>query len=778
MSTITQVIPVPLSGFGVAVDVSSMVGPKTVFLTGRFRGSYVLYGSHVGGNLAPLFQFDAGGVEGIRLTLSGALATVALKSMATDASGVSASISGESVPGNNTFAVLGTLSPGDSGPQPSYDLGVSNYQEGLNFILTGGLEGKLAVEGSSDNVGWNPIGQFSVDPSGTSLLASSPGPEFVPLATDDMVRYVRLNVIGRVVGGLTVTVGGSKIVSGGSSVGTLSQTYQAGANAVDQSMVLLDSKGGKVTINSASATFTDPVAFQVDTYTGVGAAFKTTGGMILGPVNILVELSGSSSNVSGATSGVSIGSGNTITGQGPVAIGPSANASGDASISVGSSASSYGRYDIAIGNNAMAGAGSGAPCNIAIGNNVVANTDVLPGFGMVSVGVAVSGYGNGSVVVGSDSTDYGDNNVLVGSNNNVGTSIVSYRGCVAIGLGITGIGDNTVMVGNGALTDGVNCIAIGNGAHAQPGSWGNGIAIGNGASVPSGATFSIAIGSTCEAKADTSFAIGASCVLDATATFSVGVGRNVHVFDTETVAIGNVLIAEGARQVLIGTQSHIDSSANCIAIGDSNILLGPNTGNMIAIGQSLDVTGLQNAVVLGSRITFAGSGQGDDVLIGSDITFVGAVSLSQSIVIGGWNQIGDGGLGIIVGYGSSIGDHTSGLVLGRGASVAAVDLNMTYTCIAIGLGAIAADAECVIGHSDPVVITNPAIRHFVVRGMVGVVGSVSAYAIDTISAISEPTANNTGLTVTYNDGITISNKLIQAGDVGTLPLGAKVLFIV
>lgn len=225
MSTITVVIPVPVSGLGAPVGVSTMVGPKTFILTGTYRGAYVLCGSHDGVRFAPLFQFDAGGVEGVRHTFSGALAWVALRSLAQDSSGVTASISAENVPGDTTFAGLGTLLPGAIGPQAPVDLGTSDYQSGMNFILTGGLEGKLVVEGSSDSVRWNPLGQFSVDPSGPGLLGPS-SPEFSPLESDVQVRYVRLNVLGRVVGsGLIVTVGGSKSGGGGGAVETLSQTY-------------------------------------------------------------------------------------------------------------------------------------------------------------------------------------------------------------------------------------------------------------------------------------------------------------------------------------------------------------------------------------------------------------------------------------------------------------------------------------------------------------------------------------------------------------------------
>ena len=45
MSTSVFSITVPGSGFGPAADVSSLVGEKTVVLSGRFRGAYVLLSS-------------------------------------------------------------------------------------------------------------------------------------------------------------------------------------------------------------------------------------------------------------------------------------------------------------------------------------------------------------------------------------------------------------------------------------------------------------------------------------------------------------------------------------------------------------------------------------------------------------------------------------------------------------------------------------------------------------------------------------------------------------
>lgn len=214
MSIAIVSVPVPPSGDGSPVDISALVGSKTVTLSGTFKGSYVLLGSHDGVDFSPLLAFDAGGIEGIQQILDMALASVRLRSLASSARGVSASISGLSVPGNNSFGSFAPLSPGDSGPQASVDLGLVDYVEGLNFIANGGFQGSVVVEGSLDDLSFNPIGAFTAQPGAASLLGASPL-AFSPLATTDLVRYVRLNVHGVILSPLTVTFGGSQATSGG-----------------------------------------------------------------------------------------------------------------------------------------------------------------------------------------------------------------------------------------------------------------------------------------------------------------------------------------------------------------------------------------------------------------------------------------------------------------------------------------------------------------------------------------------------------------------------------
>ena len=212
MSIAIVSVPVPPSGDGSPVDISALVGSKTVTLSGTFKGSYVLLGSHDGEDFSPLLAFDAGGIEGIQQILDMALASVRLRSLASSARGVSASIAGISIPGSNSFGSFAPLSPGDSGPQASVDLGLEAYQEGLNFIANGGFQGAVIVEGSPDGTHFNPIGAFTAQPSPASLLAS-PSIVFSPLSTTDQIRYIRLNVQGIILSPFVVTFGGSQTSS-------------------------------------------------------------------------------------------------------------------------------------------------------------------------------------------------------------------------------------------------------------------------------------------------------------------------------------------------------------------------------------------------------------------------------------------------------------------------------------------------------------------------------------------------------------------------------------
>lgn len=404
MATITATIPVPVSGFGAAASVQTMTGPKTVGLTGRFRGAYVLYGTHDGTNFAPICQFDAGGVEGLKTTVKAAMAQLQIRSLASDASDVTAFATGESVPGDFVTATLATLLPGASGPQPSVFFSALAYQAGLNFILVGGLEGKLVIEGSADNVRWDPIGQFSVDSSGPSLLGQSL-PEFSPLESDALVRYLRVNVLGRVTGtGLVVTAGASKS-GGGASVETLAQTYQVGSSISDQTLVLTDSRGGPVGLYAAGS-LTGDYALKVVVPDGalgnVGAAFRRTGGISLGPDNILVDLAADPSTVSsnnnervvciGGNMVVPDNSLNTVAIGYHVTVGANGGVGTKFAVAIGDSTSVEKNYSIAVGYQAN----SSANAAISIGSVALASGDTS-----IAIGSSTQAMGVGAVALGT-----------------------------------------------------------------------------------------------------------------------------------------------------------------------------------------------------------------------------------------------------------------------------------------------------------------------------------------------------------------------------------------
>jgi hypothetical protein len=225
MSIATVVVPVPLSGEGALVNAASLVGQKTVLLTGRFRGIYDLLGTHDDLRFVPIVQFDAGGVEGIRQTIAGSFKSLRLRAATPDTSAlgtVTCEVSAVAVAGQNSFATLASLAAGFSGSSPSVDLSPlfppSGPEVDTCLICKGSFSGLLAVEGSLDNAGWNPLGSFRVDrlPEGSPTVL-----EFPVLSTTDKVRYVRVTLAGTVgAGGVVVTIGGGVPTSGSTPGGS------------------------------------------------------------------------------------------------------------------------------------------------------------------------------------------------------------------------------------------------------------------------------------------------------------------------------------------------------------------------------------------------------------------------------------------------------------------------------------------------------------------------------------------------------------------------------
>jgi hypothetical protein len=223
VSISTANIPVPVAGDGPIVDVSVLVGQKTVVLSGRFAGTYDLLGSHDDATFTPILQFNAGGTESIRQTVTGAFKSFRLRSSATALGAVTCEVAAIAGAGNNQFLVVGNLPAGFQGYSPIVDTAATFPPAGAEvdicFICLGSFTGQVVLLGSIDGVGWNAIGSFRADtvPEGSPPTAL----EFSVLPTDDKVRYLRLHVsdLDDVSGSVVVTMGGGRYPGGGGPVG-------------------------------------------------------------------------------------------------------------------------------------------------------------------------------------------------------------------------------------------------------------------------------------------------------------------------------------------------------------------------------------------------------------------------------------------------------------------------------------------------------------------------------------------------------------------------------
>jgi hypothetical protein len=256
MSIATVSLVVPGGGDGPQASIANLVGQKTVILTGNFSGQYILLAGHEANDLVPVLQFDSGGLEGIKQTLDDAFQFAAVRTRANTVPGgvVTMVVTGVTKPTENHFAPLATVAPGASGAQPVVDTYAlfppTGLEQGINVICAGDFEGNIIVNGSNDNVNFNPIGQFQAGPRGRTLLGNSVNLEFGPLTTLDKVRYVQIVVAARVMGTTRLTIGG--------------QIPSAGGSVSGSSIEADDSTGRATTLNAAGEEilYEEPVDFD------------------------------------------------------------------------------------------------------------------------------------------------------------------------------------------------------------------------------------------------------------------------------------------------------------------------------------------------------------------------------------------------------------------------------------------------------------------------------------------------------------------------------------
>jgi trimeric autotransporter adhesin len=675
MSTASFSIPVPSSGFGAAVDVSGLVGEKTVALSGRYRGAYVLYGSHDGTRFAPLLIFNAGGIEGIKQTFRGSFAWLKLKSLATGASGVSAAVSGLSVAGDNSFTSLGVGTV--------LDLGNDLYQVDLNFMGFGQVNGAVVVEGSLDGFGFNPIGEFASTQAGASLLGGGSGIEFSPVATNDRVRYVRLNVQGSAESGFVVTVGGAQSESGGTGGSeTLAAAYSVGVSSVDQTMVMKNSKGGKVVFDGSDPGFTDDVVVQVTAHGGgVAGLFLRNGGMELGPLGIQIGEPGFPALTLGGAGNVAIGL-NAVAHIGydtrQVVMGMEAEGDGHCAVALGGSDWISFRHTQAIGDFSVA-VGGGAQCKgdstIAVGPlSYSQSTGANPSCRSVAIGANAQAWGETSAGL-----------VVIGENAVAGSSSIPLNGCVVIGCGAQASGSNATAIGCNAgvnTISGNRAIAIGDQALAQT-------------------DYSLSIGPSTHTSGPADTVLGVVARTEGTGGWNVVIGNQCWSRGMDAVVIGDSASAVlGINMIAIGVAAHVEDTLGYgagVAIGaysasdSSSVSLGGGAASAaggISVGcPAIGLGQLDVVVGLGSQTLDAAGG---NVVLGSGGRAVGqsnvVIGTSANAVSGG----GFFGLGVAIGYNASSG--VEAVAIGPSA-------NALYSAVAIGETTITGSGSVSIGFS-------------------------------------------------------------------------------
>jgi hypothetical protein len=268
MSVLSYTIPVPAADLGPSVDVSALVGPKTVQLSGLFAGRYNLLASHDDVHFDPVLSFNAGGEAGIEQVLEGTYRSFRLESRAAAQGTVTCHVSGVDGAGENFFLTVASVGAGFSGLSPVVDTSAAipptGPEDATCFLARGAFRGTLVVLGSVDGVEFNPVGSWQVD----RLPEGSPTDlELAPLSTFDETRYVRVQLIGVAMGPLVVTVG-SRVIQYGSSVDSVARTAaanaQASANAAQAS-----ANAAQASANSAQSNLTSHENLTMTAHGGV-----------------------------------------------------------------------------------------------------------------------------------------------------------------------------------------------------------------------------------------------------------------------------------------------------------------------------------------------------------------------------------------------------------------------------------------------------------------------------------------------------------------------------
>ncbi len=811
MSIISVSVPVPTSGDGPAVDIANLVGSKSIVLNGLFSGQYVLLAGHELGVLVPVLQFDAGGEASIAQTLPDAYQYVAVRAQintrpegSTPVTMVVNAVEGD---GQNFFATLASLVPGSFGPQPSLDTyaltSSTGVEAGINVICSGNFVGLIIIEGSEDNLNWNPIGQFSATPIGRTLFGQQRLLEFNPLATPNLVRYVRANVAATISAPMTLTFGG-QIPASGSTPTTSTDLAIVTTSATSKGYYL---QGGLAT----GAVLTDALGNEVNF-----ATFPIT----TNPADVICLGSSNSLVPAGGPMAV-VGTGLTAQGEEVICIGSAPGSSGG--IAAGASAIFavvVGGYNLIAYNgtsfNTLIGSfltldGEGAGSNVMIGQFLTCGTSISDNGHNIMIGSGFSAaddtYGNVMLIAeanGEELLQGSQYNILIGGNGLVSTSS-NTENCILLG---------SVCQLNGSTANGYfpqQIYLVGTDVHlytaipfVSPPQYSNNVSqvvmIGSDVTItgcfpavatPDYSSHLVVVGDNITggvAGTAPSNGIGYCQIFGSNMTLGDACAHVLTAGDNISVYAGSqTVVAIGSSLSLAqGTGSYELFYRSTICIGDTNTLTGPNMNGIVAIGSGHALSGeITNAIALGQGITIAGTATTVPAyctLLGQNITMAGedtastglAVAVGSNLVVGivsGVVAIGNaitipGTLAVpaqsVIAIGFSIdltGDYTAGgIAIGNSATIAAGGYS-----IAIGTYATAVTGQCVIGANTGGEGGNQPIHNFVVRGR-----TPASNNFDVINASDTPVANATGLSLVYYDGSAYTQKNIKGVAVTTI----------
>jgi hypothetical protein len=497
-------------------------------------------------------------------------------------------------------------------------------------------------------------------------------------------------------------------------------------------MTLEDAKGGPVIIDAFSGTFTGVQGLIFATAGGHGVEFLTTGGIALGPTNILIGIATAYAvkGNAGTVNSVVIGS-NAIVGDGSnvannsIVIGVNTRSIGDNAISIGTNAIvDVGDSSIAICTGAYV-IGSYA---VVIGNATASNGDNSVTIGstsnatgdcQISIGAAATtSGGNDSIAIGHNATAtggyciaigsgvittsaVGEPNVSLGYNiNNVANN--GYGGQVIVGVNITSIQDYGVAFGHN-LTMGnyYGNINFGSDNTMASGYTAGVLLIGRGNATLSsgdGNVFDgIGIGWATVISGLQSIAIGrAAQVLDGAGGIAIGdtaishdgglsIGLGVQTINGGLVAIGRTVVANGGNNVAVGYNvSNVTTGGGNVAFGkDISITTPFSYGSQVMLGMGITVTGDAS---VGVGVDLAMGGSYGNVALGMNSVISGYAGLSL-----GWRADVGGSASISIGWYTSTGANDYAVGLGYQTTVSGID------GVAIGHGAVAGASEVVFG---------------------------------------------------------------------------------